>query len=158
MPAKAMDNPGTILVVDDSADDVTLLRLAMKQAGFNNPLEAVTDADQAVQYLKGEGRYADRKRHPLPALVLLDLKLPNRSGIEVLAWLRQQPGIQDLPVIVLSNSYYDTDIRKAYHAGANSFIVKPLGLDEMAEKIKAMGVFWLRSCELPPPPPPPSES
>ena len=72
-----MDNPGTILVVDDSADDVTLLRLAMKQAGFNNPLEALTDADQAVQYLKGEGQYSDRKRHPLPALVLLDLKLPN---------------------------------------------------------------------------------
>ena len=136
-------NAGPILVADDNPDDVALLRLAFQKAGFSNRVEVVNDGDEAIQYLKGEGAYADRVKFPWPLLLFLDLKMPRVSGLEVLAWLRGQSQLASLQVIVLSHSSHDLDVREAYRLGAKSFLVKPSGLHEFVEQMKAVGEFWL---------------
>jgi CheY-like chemotaxis protein len=116
---------GTVLLVDDSPDDVFLVGRAFRQVGIPNPLVVVGDGDQAIQYLKGEGIYADREQFPIPVLVLLDLNTPRVTGFEVLTWLRQDPDFRHLPVIVLTASTYSPDVTRAYQLGANSFLTKP---------------------------------
>jgi len=103
---------GTVLFVEDDPNDVALTQRAFEQAGFVNPLHVVTDGEQAIGYLAGEGRYADRARYPLPILILLDLKLPRVSGFEVLTWLREAPGVRRLPVVVLTSSGQSPDISR----------------------------------------------
>src|SRR5207249_5534648 len=101
------------------------------------------DGDEAVEYLGGTGRYQDRTRYPLPALVLLDLKLPRKNGIEVLHWLRQQPALRRLPVVVLTSSKEPNDVNRAYDQGANSYLVKPLGFDALLNLVRSLNVYWL---------------
>src|SRR5688572_11466340 len=110
----------TILLVEDEANDALLLERAFKRAELSPNLKVVTDGDQAVQYLGGEGKYNDRTQFPIPSLLLLDLKLPRRSGLEVLEWIRQHPDLKTLPVIVLTSSRDTDDIDKAYDLGATS--------------------------------------
>lgn len=133
----------TVLLVEDKSDDVLLIRRAWGKAGIANPLQAVTDGDQAVAYLAGEGSYADRKQYALPVLVLLDLKLPCRSGLEVLEWVRQQPGLRRLPVVVLTSSQESSDINRAYDLGANSYLVKPVEFAPLLEMMKTFAPYWL---------------
>ena len=113
-----------ILQVEDDANDVFLLQHAMTEAGVENPIQVATDGQQAIDYLKGAGKFADRKQFPFPCLVLLDLKLPYVMGLEVLKWIRQQPGPM-LIVILLTASAEDEDIVAAYRLGANAFLTKP---------------------------------
>ncbi|MBE9104651.1 response regulator, partial [Nostoc cf. edaphicum LEGE 07299] len=94
----------TILLVEDNHKDVLLLQRALRKANIVNPVQVVNDGDAAVLYLSGEEPYGDRTRYPLPVLILLDLKLPRRSGAEVLMWLRQQPELKRLPVVVFTSS------------------------------------------------------
>jgi len=131
-------SPHTILLVEDDSNDVLLLQRAFRRAGLMHALQIVTDGDQAVSYLNGDGEFADRQAHPLPALVLLDLKLPRRSGLEVLEWLRNQPeNLKALPVIVLTSSRLSEDVDRAYGLGANSYMAKPSGnYDGLAEMVK----------------------
>ena len=96
-----------------------------------------------MAYLAGEGPFADRQRHPFPVLVLLDLKLPRRSGLEVLEWIRAQTGLKRLPVVVLTSSKEATDVNRAYDLGANSYLVKPVGFDSLLELVKSLEVYWL---------------
>jgi CheY-like chemotaxis protein len=128
----------TILLVEDDSNDVLLLQRAFRRAGLNHALQVVSDGDQAVEYLSGEGKYSDRDTHPLPALILLDLKLPRRSGLEVLQWLRTQPVlVRSVPVIVLTSSRLSEDVDRAYSLGANSYMAKPSGnYDGLAEMVK----------------------
>lgn len=128
----------TILLVEDDSNDVLLLQRAFRRAGLTHALQVVSDGDQAVAYLGGDGQFADRTKHPLPALILLDLKLPRRSGLEVLEWLRNQPPeIKSLPVIVLTSSRLSEDVDRAYGLGANSYMAKPSGnYDGLAEMVK----------------------
>jgi CheY-like chemotaxis protein len=130
-----------ILLVEDDSNDVLLLQRAFRRAGLNHALQVVSDGDQAVSYLAGDGDYSDRTKHPLPALILLDLKLPRRSGLEVLEWLRGQPAeIKALPVIVLTSSRLSEDVDRAYGLGANSYMAKPSGnYDGLAEMVKNLG-------------------
>ncbi len=109
----------TILLVEDNPDDAELLEYAFRKAGIANPLLAVTDGDAAVEYVGGTGACADRRRHPLPELILLDLKLPRRSGFEVLGFIRGQDATRRTPVVVLTSSSQRGDIQRAYEAGAN---------------------------------------
>src|SRR3712207_4503791 len=132
-----------ILLVEDNEDDVLFVRRAFRQARPANPLHVVEDGDAAVSYLAGEGEYADRTRHPLPALVLLDLKLPRRSGLEVLEWLRAQPGLKRVPVVVLTSSRENTDVNRAYDLGANSYLLKPVEFDSLLELVKTLGLYWM---------------
>lgn len=133
----------TLLLVEDDPNDVMLFRRAKDKSNLVNPLQVVEDGEAAIAYLSGQGTYADRNRYPLPALVLLDLKLPRKSGLEVLAWLRQQPGLQRLPVVVLTSSRESLDVGRAYDLGANSYLVKPVAFDSLLEMVKALGLYWL---------------
>jgi len=132
-----------ILLVEDDPNDASLIKRAFRKANLANPVRHVEDGDQAVAYLAGDGEYADRSRHPLPVLVLLDLKLPRRSGLEVLAWIRAQPGLKRLPVAVLTSSRESADINGAYDIGANSYLVKPVSFDSLIEMVRALDVYWL---------------
>src|SRR5579859_7009090 len=112
-------NNTCILQVEDEANDVFLLQRAFLQAGIVNPVQVATDGQMAIDYLSGLGRFADRGKYPLPGLVLLDLKLPRRSGREVLEWIRAQPGLHRAVVVVFTSAQYVGDVSLAYQLGAN---------------------------------------
>src|SRR5580765_5095451 len=111
----------TILQVDDDANDIFMLQHAMKKVGVTNPLQVATNGQEAIDYLQGAGKFADREKFPFPYLVLLDLKLPYVMGLDVLRWIRQQPPTP-MVVIVLTASAEETDIASAYRLGANGFL------------------------------------
>ena len=136
-------NEGAVLLVEDDPNDVTLTQRAFERAGLINPLHVLTDGEQAIGYLSGEGLYADREQHPLPLLMLLDLKLPKVSGFEVLEWLRRVPNIRRLPVVVLTSSDQSPDINRAYDHGANSYLVKPVNFERLLELIRTLGLYWI---------------
>jgi CheY-like chemotaxis protein len=133
----------TILLVEDDSNDVLLIRRAFQKANLANPIQVAEDGEHAVLYLSGQGPYTDRVRHPLPVLVLLDLKLPRKTGLEVLEWLREQPGLRRLPVVVLTSSRETSDINRAYDLGANSYLVKPVSRDGLLDLVKNLDVYWL---------------
>jgi len=132
-----------VLLADDDPNDVFLLQRAFQKTNIANPLRVVRDGEEAMAYLSGQDQYADRQRHPLPVLLLLDLKMPRKSGFEVLRWLRQQAGLKRLPVVVLTSSNQSPDINKAFDLGANSYIVKPGGFDSLVEMVKNLNLYWL---------------
>jgi CheY-like chemotaxis protein len=138
-----MNGAYTVLLVEDDPDDVVLTQRAFKKASVANPLHVVTDGEEAVAYLSGQGRFADRAEHPLPMLLLLDLKLLRRSGLEVLEWLRAQPGLRRLPVVVLTSSKESQDVNRAYDLGVNSYLVKPVAFDSLQEMVQSLGFYWL---------------
>jgi len=133
----------TILMVEDDANDILLTQRAFMQASLVNPLRIVRDGEEAIHYLGGPATYADRSRYPLPSLILLDLKLPKKSGLEVLEFLRAQPSLKQTPVIVLTSSQESSDIERAYALGANSYLLKPVGFDGLLEMVKAIGMYWV---------------
>ena len=133
-----------ILQVEDDPNDVFLLQRAMMKAGVQNPIQVATDGQQAIDYLKGVGKFAAREKFPLPCLVLLDLKLPYVMGLNVLKWIRQQPGT-GLVIIMLTASAEDEDIASAYRLGANAFLTKPSESSKLVEMAKAIKDFWLTS-------------
>ena len=139
----------TILLVEDNGDDVLLIRRAFRQAGAAAALRVVGDGDAAVAYLQGSGAFADRTAHPLPRLVLLDLKLPRRSGLEVLQWLRAEPALRTLLVVVLTSSGERADVDRAYALGANSYLVKPVDYDNLLRMAAALDLYWMRLNEPP---------
>lgn len=139
----------TVLLVEDNPDDVLLIQRAFSKARLAHPLQQVSDGEEAINYLDGRGSYANRQQYPLPGLLLLDLKLPRTSGLEVLAWLKDQPGMHRLPVVVFTSSREDTDIQRAYELGANSYLVKPVHFDALLEMVHTLGVYWLHFNERP---------
>ena len=132
-----------ILVAEDDAQHAVLIRAALSAAGLANPVHLVEDGEQAVAYLAGTGAYADRARYPLPALVLLDLRMPVTSGLEVLAWLRARPGLERVPVLVLTASEEAADINEAFEAGADSYLIKPVGFNALLDVVKDLPLRWL---------------
>jgi CheY-like chemotaxis protein len=138
-----VDDGKPILLVEDDPNDQLLIRRAFARAKLMNPLRLTRDGDEAVDYLAGDGAFADREANPLPALVMLDLKLPRRSGLEVLEWLRSQAGsLGRTPVVVLTSSRENRDVDRAYELGANSYLVKPVGFDGLLEMIRTTGLYW----------------
>ena len=115
-----------VLVVEDNEDDVFILQRALREAKVNNPVHIVADGDEAINYLSGVGRFSDRTRHPMPFLILLDLKLPFKGGLEILEWIQQQSFREDLHVVVLTSSAEDRDIIRAHQLGAGAYFAKPL--------------------------------
>jgi DNA-binding response OmpR family regulator len=138
----------TILQVEDDPNDVFLLQHAMTKAGVTNPVQVVTDGRQALEYLQGAGKFADREKFPFPCLMLLDLKLPYVMGLDVLKWVRDQTEMV-LTVIMLTASGEEVDIATAYHLGANGFLVKPSEASKLQEMVKAIKDFWLTHNTLP---------
>jgi CheY-like chemotaxis protein len=139
----------TFLVAEDDENDVFFLQRAFKQAKVENPLNVVRDGQEAIEYLSGEGKFSDRNLYPLPYLFILDLKMPRKTGLEVLGWLQEQPELRCVPVMVLSSSAHRTDIERAYELGANAFVVKPASLEKRVELAKLIGAFWLEFNEGP---------
>jgi CheY-like chemotaxis protein len=116
----------TILYAEDDANDIALVQVAF-QPRPDLDLHFVVDGAEAINYLAGRGKFADRRTYPLPKVILLDIKMPRLSGFEVLAWLRQQSSIAAIPVIAFSSSDQQSDIDKAYQLGVNAYVVKPSG-------------------------------
>jgi CheY-like chemotaxis protein len=138
-----------ILVADDSEDDLLLIRRAFKKANISNPLHTVQSGDDAIAYLSGERKYANRAEYPLPDLFLLDLKMPGINGFEVLRWLRQHPGLQPLRVVVLTSSDHIRDVNLAYVLGANSFMLKPMDFEDFVELSRVLHEHWLFKSKAP---------
>ena len=134
----------SILLAEDNENDIIMFRRAARNARFTNPLSIVIDGEEVIAYLLGNGKYADRRRNPLPGLLLLDLKMPRKNGFEVLQWLREQPRFTDLQVVVLSSSDEIRDINRAYELGANSFLVKPMFFSEFVGMLEALHSYCLR--------------
>lgn len=138
-----MTTQRAILLVDDNEDDVFLMERALQGAGISNPLFIVDDGQQALDYLAGKDKFSDRKLFPLPAIVFLDLKLPFKSGHEVLQWIRQHPQFETLVVVVLTSSNEPNDIKRCYALGANSYLVKPPTPEELIDMAKSFKWYWL---------------
>ena len=138
-----------ILLIEDDENDVFFFRRAMDKSRMVTPLEVARDGQEAIDYLKGAGKFADRLEFPLPCLLLLDLKLPFVMGLDVLKWIRLQP---DLPVVVLilSSSQEQADIAKAYRLGANGYLVKPPEPGKLQDLVRAINDFWLKQNISPP--------
>lgn len=139
-----MSQPDTILLVEDNEDDAFFMKQALKDAEIANPFQHVEDGQAAIDYLAGTGKYADRQQYPLPMVVFLDLKLPFKTGHEVLQWIRAQPQFQKLVVIVLTSSSEPVDLKRSYQLGANSFVVKPPTPDQLLDLAQAFKLWWLR--------------
>lgn len=138
MPARQ-----AILIADDSEEDAFILKRAFMRAGSDVPLLFVKDGQEAMDYLSGEGRFADRTAHPLPRLMLLDLKMPKADGFDVLGWMQKQPTLKLLPVTVLSSSNEDRDVDRAYVLGANSYVVKPGSFNGVIELVERLLAYWI---------------
>ncbi|MHB1311482.1 MAG: response regulator [Gemmatimonadaceae bacterium] len=132
-----------ILLIEDNPDDQELTLRALRQSNIANPVKIIADGAAAIDYLLRQGPYADSALSPRPRVVLLDLKLPKVSGLEVLRTIRENPSTRMLPVVVLSSSAEERDIAESYGRGANSYVRKPLGFPEFAEAVRQMGLYWL---------------
>jgi CheY-like chemotaxis protein len=140
---------GVILLAEDDENDIRLFEMAFERAGFTNPLRVVRSGDECLSYLEGIGVYADREQYPLPGLLLLDLKMPNRDGFEVLSVIRRHPTLSRLRVVVLTVSHNIDDVNRAYDLGANSFLTKTLDLRDFAEQLDAVRKHWLSMSRAP---------
>jgi len=135
---------GIILLVEDDRDEVFLIQRAFQKADMKNPLQVLRDGEEAIDYLSRFGALAGEPSHsPEPALMLLDLKMPRKTGFEVLAWLRQQPNLKRMIVIVLTSSNQPVDINHAYDLRANSYLVKPADFAQLIEMLKNVKNYWL---------------
>jgi CheY-like chemotaxis protein len=127
-----------VLYAEDEENDVFLMERAFLKAGVRNPLRTVGDGAAAIRYLQGTAEFADRTLHPLPSLLLLDLNLPRQSGLEVLKWVREQPSLQSMPVVILTSSNQDRDIGSAYTLGANGYLVKPPSSEKLIDMVTTL--------------------
>jgi two-component system response regulator len=138
----------TILQVEDDPNDVFLFKHAVKKVGVTNPMQVAGDGQEAIDYLSGTGKFADRDQFPLPGLILLDLKLPFVMGLDVLKWIREQPNPAPV-VIILTASAEEEDVASAYRLGANAFLTKPSEASKLQDIVRAIKDFWLTHNTLP---------
>ncbi|MBA4149022.1 MAG: response regulator [Verrucomicrobia bacterium] len=138
-----MSDNRKILVIEDSEDDFILLSQAIKRAKISVPLEWITDGQQAIDFFAGD-KLLTESSNTLPALVLLDIKLPYKTGFEVLHWIRDQESLKELPVVMLTSSNETVDREKATRYGANSYLVKPSSIDALSQMMKQLHAEWFR--------------
>jgi CheY-like chemotaxis protein len=138
---------GTILLVEDNPDDAFMVTRALQQAGASQPVFHVQNGEEAVDYLSGKPPYDDRAKYPLPALVLLDLKMPRLSGFEVLTWLQTRAELSDIPVVVLTGSVRSEDRKEAEKRGAVGYQVKPVAFSDLVEIVRQVDARWLGGSE-----------
>ena len=141
---------GPILVADDDAHDALLLEITAEKVNLEIPLRTVHDGVEAIDYILGQNAYSDRHAHPFPSILLLDLKMPKMSGFDVLKFIREQPGVRQLPIIIFSSSDDPGDIRRAYEGGANSYLCKPVSNDGLTELVVALRSYWYLFNHFPP--------
>lgn len=144
-----MHERATILVVEDDANDLFFLKRAFSTLQRRCEMQAVGDGAEAIDYLRGVDDYCNRERFPMPALILMDLKMPRVDGFEFLGWLRREPGLKTIPVVVFSSSNLPEDVRRAYALGANSFVVKGGDHNSLPHTLNTLAAYWLDVCETP---------
>lgn len=145
-----MESGPQILLVEDDPADARLIQRAFTKVGMTSGVVRVEDGDQAVAYLEGQPPFDDRLQHPLPTLVVMDIKLPRRNGLEVLKWLRGRPdALRRLPVVILTSSRQSVDINRAYDYGANSYLAKPESSEHLLQLAGAIRSYWLQFNEEP---------
>jgi CheY-like chemotaxis protein len=132
-----------ILLAEDGEDDVFFFKRALERRNIKNPLHVVSDGEEMMQYLAGRGKFGDRKAYPWPDLIFLDIKMPKRTGLEVLDWLRNKSGLPYVPVIVLSSSGHKPDLECAYRLGANSYFIKKGSPAELESMLERAAGYWL---------------
>jgi two-component system, response regulator len=140
--------PTQILLVEDDPNDVELIQIALDSYSFVNQINVVSDGEQAIHYLFG--RDGQPPTHPLPRLVLLDLKLPKINGIQVLEMIRQSPRTRNIVVVVMTSSGENRDLKACYDLGVNSYIVKPLDFQQFVEMSQKVGFYWMMLNQIPP--------
>ncbi len=140
----------TVLFVEDDLNDIFLVKRAFKMADLPNPLQVVTDGQEAMNYLAGEGKYADRQAHPLPSLLVMDIKMPRKTGFEVLEWVKQnQKPLRRIPIVIVSSSDNPADINRAYELGANAYMVKPMNFRAVEHLFESITHYWGLECAKP---------
>lgn len=143
-------NKPVVLLVEDDIFDVQLIQSALGRTPGEINLIHVADGDQAIDYLTGATPFDDREKYPVPITMILDIKLPKRSGLEVLAWLRNQSGpIKRLPTLMLTSSKHQVDVNKAFEEGANAYLAKPESIRELSTLLGEFKNFWLKRIEFP---------
>jgi CheY-like chemotaxis protein len=138
----------TILLLEDNPDDARFVRLALQRVGVITPVQTVSDSEQAQCYLGGQVCYSDTENYPQPMLVLLDL-IATGSGLEFVAWLRQQPTLKRLPVVVLTACREEAEINRAYELGCNSYLIKPVSFNTLLVMMQTLTQYWLGLNETP---------
>jgi CheY-like chemotaxis protein len=149
MILKQMSDEAVILLVEDREDDIALIQKAFREAYVPNPLHVLRNGEEAIAYLEGEGKYGNRAEYPLPELMLLDLKMPRVDGFDVLRWVRAQPNLASLRIVVLTCSESIRDVNLAYSLGANSFMVKPMDFEDVIHMSKFLTSYWLHMTKSP---------
>ncbi len=139
----------TILLAEDNSKDVELTLEALSEHNLANQVAVVRDGVEAMEYLRYEGKYNSRKREN-PAVIFLDIKMPRMDGIEVLKTIRSEPSLKTIPVVMLTSSREEPDLKKCYELGANAYVVKPVDFEDFIEAVKQVGIFWAVINELPP--------
>lgn len=140
----------TVLLVEDDLNDIFLVKRAFKMARIKNPLQIVTDGQEAIGYLRGDGKYADRTAHPLPKLIVMDIRMPRRSGFEVLEWVKDSSKpLHRIPVVIVSSSDNPVDINRAYELGANAYMVKPVEFRAVEHLFESITHYWGLECAKP---------
>jgi CheY-like chemotaxis protein len=144
-----MNEQKTILLVDDSPDNLALMRHACARANCSHPLQEASNGEEAIAYLKGEEPYSDRNKFPLPIVMLLDLNMPKKNGYDVLTWVRAQPKLKRLAIVILTASMRNEDVERAYYLGASAFLVKPGTLEALTDMMRCV-CDWVRINHFPP--------
>jgi CheY-like chemotaxis protein len=139
------NEPFTVLVVEDNAEEVILLQRAFKRTGLDISVQFVVNGEEAIDYLSGLDRFHDRVNFPEPDLVLMDLKMPRKGGFEVLEWFRNLQEGALIPVVVLTSSNREADVQRAYSLGANTYFTKPTSFEEFRDIIKTLYDYWSRA-------------
>jgi len=140
----------TVLLVEDDLNDIFLVKRAFKMAQLQNPLQVVTDGQEAIHYLRGEGKYTDRETYPLPKLIVMDIKMPRRSGFEVLEWVKGNGRpLRRIPIVIVSSSDNPADINRAYELGANAYMVKPVNFKAVEHLFESITHYWGLECAKP---------
>jgi CheY-like chemotaxis protein len=142
------DRNFTMLLFEDDDNDAFLLQRALKKAEIENPVQRVRDGQEGIDYLSGVGPYSDRQRFPFPRVVLLDLKMPRKSGLEVLEWMKKHPEFKVIPTIIFTASKEQQDVAMSYGLGANCFVTKPSKFEDLEYLVGILHEFW-RLCEKP---------
>src|ERR1051326_5889204 len=140
----------SVLLVEDDPADIFIMERAWKKAEIQNPLRVINDGQQAVDYISGKGDFTNREQNPLPCLILLDIKLPYLSGLQVVKWLRSYEPASTIPCVFLTSSNADMDIQQAYQLGGNAYLVKPPTPEKLVHLLQDLKDFWMKHNKFPP--------
>lgn len=139
----------SVLLVEDDLNDIFLVKRAFRMARIQNPLQVATDGEEAINYLRGDGKYADRQTFPLPKLIVMDIKMPRRTGFEVLEWVKKDGLLRRIPIVIVSSSEDPEDINRAYELGANAYMIKPVDYKAVEHLFHTITHYWGLECAKP---------